>query len=132
MALGAAAVQLGTAFLACNEAGTPQSYKERLLAASEDATAITRAYSGRPARGILNTFMREVERPDGPPILPFPLQNGLTRPMRNAAGKAGESELQSLWAGQGLRLIRRLPAAELVRRLVAEMAEVRRRLTGPL
>jgi nitronate monooxygenase len=50
--------------------------------------------------------------------------------MRNAAGKAGESELQSLWAGQGLGLIRRLPAAELVRRLVAETAEIRRRVAG--
>ena len=130
LALGAASVQLGTAFLACDEAGTPPSYKERLLAASDDSTAITRAYSGRPARGIRTQFMREVERRDGPPILPFPLQNSLTRPMRSAAGKLGESELQSLWAGQGLRLIRRLPAAELVRRLVAEMAEVRRRLAG--
>jgi nitronate monooxygenase len=119
-ALGAAAVQMGTAFLACDEAGIPEVYKAALTSASEDATKITRAFSGRPARGIVNTFMKDAEQDGGAAILPYPLQNALTRPMRNEAAKAGDAERLSLWAGQGARLARRLPAAELVRRLVAE------------
>jgi nitronate monooxygenase len=63
-------------------------------------------------------------------ILPFPLQNALTRPMRTAAAKAGRAELLSLWAGQGARLARRQPAAELVERLARETAEAIARLQG--
>ena len=119
-ALGAEAVQLGTASLVCDEAGIPDAYKAALTHAGEDQTKITRAFSGRPARGIVNAFMREVESAGTGAIPPFPLQNALTRAMRNAAGRSGDIERLSLWAGQGLRLARRLPAAELVRRLVAE------------
>jgi nitronate monooxygenase len=124
-ALGAAAVQMGTAFLVCEESSTAEAHKAALLNGREDATAITRAFSGRPARGLANAFMREADTA-GP--LPFPLQNALTRPMRNEAARAGDAERLALWSGQGVRLARRLPAAELVRRLVAESAEVQRRL----
>lgn len=125
-ALGAAAVQMGTAFLTSDEAGIPDAYKDRLRHASEDSTKLTRAFSGRPARGVVNAFMREAEETGA--ILPYPLQNDLTRPMRAAAGKAGDTERLSLWAGQGVRLARRLPAADLVRRLAAEAEAVRRAL----
>jgi nitronate monooxygenase len=119
LALGASAVQLGTAFLATDEAGAAECYKQALLGARDDATRVTRAFSGRPARGIVNRFMEEVDRePDA--ILPFPLQNALTRPLRTAAAKAGRAEFLSLWAGQGTRMARRIPAAELVARLVSE------------
>jgi nitronate monooxygenase len=70
--------------------------------------------------------MREAEETGA--ILPYPLQNDLTRPMRAAAGKAGDTERLSLWAGQGVRLAQRLPAADLVRRLAAEAEAVRRAL----
>ncbi len=126
LALGAQAVQLGTAFLTCPEAGVAEAYKQAILDAHEDDTRITTAFSGRPARGILNRFMREVDPPDrhgschGSGILPFPLQNALTRPLRTAAARAGRAEFLSLWAGQGVRLARPLPAAELVARLVVE------------
>jgi len=123
LALGASAVQLGTAFLTTDEAGVPECYKKALLEARDDATRLTRAFSGRPARGIVNRFMQEVER-DPEAILPFPLQNALTRPMRTAAAKAGRAEFLSLWAGQGTRMARRQPAAELVRRLAAETESV--------
>ncbi|HEX2078660.1 MAG TPA: nitronate monooxygenase [Longimicrobium sp.] len=123
-ALGAAAVQLGTAFLATDEAGTPAPYRARLLAAGEDATALTRAYSGRPARGIRTTFMDQVER-EGIPIPPFPLQNALTRPLRTAAARAGESDALSLWAGQGLRLLRTGSAATLVQELATQSERIR-------
>jgi nitronate monooxygenase len=117
LALGAAAVQLGTAFLTCPEAGTPLPYRRALLGASEDSTRITPAFSGRPARGIDNRFLRGMA---GAEILPFPWQNALTRPLRTRAAELGLADLLSLWAGQGLRLARELPAAELVRSLVAE------------
>ena len=121
LALGASAVQLGTAFLTCKESGVPDAYQEAILNAIEDQTRITRAFSGRPARGIVNRFMTEVESGDGAEaILPFPLQNALTRPLRTAAAKNGRAEFLSLWAGQGVRLARRQSAAELVARLVQE------------
>jgi nitronate monooxygenase len=125
-ALGAAAVALGTAFLACDEAGVPEAYKAAILRAREDRTALTRAFSGRPARGIVNAFLDEAEASGA--IAPFPAQNALTRPMRTAAAKAGDIERLSLWAGQGLRLARRMKAAELVRVLVKEIEEARRTL----
>jgi nitronate monooxygenase len=120
LALGAAGAQLGTAFLTCEEAGVPQAYKEAILRAREHETRITRAFSGRPARGIVNRFMTEAENAPAGAILPFPLQNALTRPLRMAAAKAGRAEFLSLWAGQGLRMARRETAAGLVARLVAE------------
>ena len=121
LALGASAVQMGTAFLTCEEAGIPDAYKEAILGAREHETRLTRAFSGRPARGIVNRFMNEVER--GAPvdaILPFPLQNALTRPLRSAAATQGRAEFLSLWAGQGVRLARRQSAADLVEHLARE------------
>ena len=124
LALGASAVQLGTAFLTCHEAGIPDCYKEAILSAHEDQTRITRAFSGRPARGIVNRFMTEIESKHGDDtILPFPLQNSLTRPLRTAAAKQSRAEFLSLWAGQGLRLARRQSASELVALLAKEVEE---------
>jgi nitronate monooxygenase len=123
LALGADAVQLGTVFLTCDEAGIPDVYKAAITAAGGDETRLTRAFSGRPARGIVNRFMTEIERPDtADAILPFPLQNSLTRPLRAAAAKAGRADMLSLWAGQGARLARRQSAAALVARLAEETA----------
>ncbi len=119
LALGAGAVQMGTAFLTCDEAGVPSAYKDAILGAREHETRVTRAFSGRPARGIVNRFMTEVERGDDA-ILPFPLQNSLTRPLRTAAAQQGRAEFLSLWAGQGMRMARRQSAAALVGRLVRE------------
>ncbi|HET7779400.1 MAG TPA: nitronate monooxygenase, partial [Rudaea sp.] len=120
LALGAGAVQLGTAFLTCHESGVPEVYKSAILQADENATRITRAFSGRPARGIVNRFMEEVDA-DGGPIPAFPIQNVLTRALRTAAARQGRAEFLSLWAGQGLRLARRESAAELIGRLRDEM-----------
>ena len=123
MRLGAAAVQLGTAFLPCPESGAPAVYKRALLEAKRDATVITRAYSGRPARGIANTFIAMMAANEQA-ILPFRQQNDLTRPMRNAAGRLGDAGFISLWAGQGVARSRAMPAAELVRTLVDESSIV--------
>ena len=121
LALGASRVQMGTAFLTCHEAGIPDAYKQAILAAHEDQTRITRAFSGRPARGIVNRFLTEVEADGGgDAILPFPLQNALTRPLRTAAAKQGRAEFLSLWSGQGVRLAHRQSASELIARLARE------------
>jgi nitronate monooxygenase len=129
LALGASAVQMGTAFLTCDEAGVPNAYKEAILKAREHETRLTRAFSGRPARGIVNRFMTEVEHADDPAvILPFPLQNALTRLLRNAAARQDRADYLSLWAGQGVRLARRQPAATLIARLAHETEAVMRRL----
>jgi nitronate monooxygenase len=116
---GASAAQLGTAFLACPESGASQAYKRAILNAREDSTVITRAFSGRPARGLANDFVDKLAGP-GEMILPYPLQNMLTRAMRTAAAKQGDGRYLSLWAGQGVARARALPAGEMVRRLVEE------------
>ena len=118
---------MGTAFLTCDEAGVPDVYKQAILNAREHETRVTRAFSGRPARGIVNRFMVEVADET---ILPFPLQNTLTRPMRTAAARQGRAEFLSLWAGQGVRMARRQSAADLMKRLADETDAVIRRLAG--
>ena len=114
LVLGAQAVQMGTAFLTTAEGGVPEVQKHAILAAGDNDTRITRAFSGRPARGIANRFMQTVDAGGEGAILPFPLQNQLTRPMRTAAGKAGDAAYLSLWAGQGTRMSRRLGTAQLM------------------
>ncbi len=117
---GAAAAQLGTAFLPCPESGASEVHKRAILAAKEDSTVVTRAFSGRPARGLKNAFMASVDGREL--VLPYPLQNALTRPMRNAAAQQGLTDYLSLWAGQGVARARAMPAADLVARLIEEMA----------
>lgn len=131
LALGAVAVQLGTVFLTCDEAGVSDAHKQAILSAREDQTRLTRAFSGRPARGIVNRFMETVEAPGAADaVLPFPMQNALTRPMRTAAGQQGRAECLSLWAGQGLRMAKRQPAAEIVQALLRDTDAAIRRLSG--
>lgn len=115
---GAVAAQLGTAFLVCDESGAPDAYKKALLAAKEDTTVITRVYSGRPARGLRNTF---IDMAEGVPVLPFRQQNDLTRPMRNESGKQGLPDYVSLWAGRNVARVRAMPGARLMETLVAEI-----------
>ena len=130
LALGASAVQMGTAFLTCNKSGASSAYRQAILNAREDQTCITRAFSGRPARGIANRFATEMDSGDSEAcILPFPLQNALTRPLRTAAAKQGRAEYLSLWAGQGVRLARQLSAANLIAQLARETEEVLRKLS---
>jgi len=125
IACGASAVSLGTAFLPCPECGTPGAHKQALLTAVGDTTVITRAFSGRPARGLTNTFITRLQGKEDM-ILPFPLQNQLTRTMRAAAAQQGNFEFLSLWAGRGVARARALPAGELVKRLLAEMQQTNR------
>jgi len=117
--LGAAGVQMGTAFLTCADSGVSEDYKKLLRHAREDQTRVTRIYSGKPARGLVNEFMRRLG-PVEAEIPAYPIQNALTGPIRAAARKAGRTEFMSLWAGQGARMSRGLPVAELVATLVRE------------
>jgi nitronate monooxygenase len=117
LALGAQAAQLGTAFIPCPESGAPQIHKDSLLAAREDETRITEKFSGKPARGLVNRFMKEMEHA---PRLAYPAQNKLTGPLRQASGKAGKADFVAMWAGQGAALSRALPAAELIDALERE------------
>lgn len=130
-ALGAAAVQMGTAFLLADESGISAAYRDAIASARETDTRVTRAFSGRAARGIVNRFMDEVEARGAAANLGYPLQNALTRPLRTEANKRNRPEFLSLWAGQGLRLARPAPAASIVRRLVAETDAARQRLLQP-
>jgi nitronate monooxygenase len=119
LAAGAVAAQLGTAFLCCPESGAPAAYREALLSRAYSTTAITRAFSGRPARGLANQFLL-----DHGPYAPaaYPEIHHLTRPVR----AAGDPEAMSLWAGQGYAAIRPMPATELVATLDAEVAQAMR------
>ncbi len=111
--LGACGVQMGTAFLTCPEAGTHFKHKEAILQSTEENTTITSVFSGRPARGIRNRFIDEVEKYSD--FLPdYPLQQSLTSPIRKKAAEQNRSEFFSLWAGQGTRLNQIKPAAQLI------------------
>jgi nitronate monooxygenase len=113
LALGAAAVQMGTAFLVTRESGAPACYKQRILESNDESTIFTSAFSGRVARGIENRFVEDMNRAGVVP-LPYPWQNALTRPLRKAGIAAGDSEVLSLWAGQGSPLASERSVQQLV------------------
>jgi len=115
IAAGAAAAQCGTAFLRCPESGAHPRYKAALADPRYTATALTRAFSGRPARGLVNRFIRDHQ---GAPAA-YPEINNATRPLRAAAAAEGDTERMSLWAGQGYRSATEYPAAEIIERLTA-------------
>lgn len=117
---GAEAAQLGTAFLACPESGAHPLHKKALTDPLFVRTELTRAFSGRPARGLVNRFMRE-HGPYAPAA--YPQIHHMTSGLRKAAAAAGDPQGMALWAGQGHRLARTLPAGELVEVLAAELAE---------
>jgi len=118
-ALGAAAAQLGTAYLFCPEARLAAPHRTALRQAKDNATALTNVFTGRPARGLLNRAMRELGplTPDAPA---FPLAGGALAPLKAAAEAAGSGDFGSLWSGQAASLGRELPAGELTRVLAAE------------
>lgn len=97
IARGAAAVQIGTALLATEESGAHPLYKEAVLASTENCTVLTKAFSGKPARGIRNQF---IDLMQGIPIAPYPYQNDLTKKIRSEAAAKGRPEFMSLWAGE--------------------------------
>jgi nitronate monooxygenase len=114
-AAGAVAAMAGTVFLRCPEAGTSAPYRAALADPAATTTTVTRAFSGRRARGLVNRFL--LEHTDAPPA--YPEINNATRPLRAAAAAAGDTSVLSLWAGQGFRAATDRPAGEVVERLLA-------------
>ncbi len=119
LVLGAEAVQMGTAFLTTQESGAHPEYKKAVLRSVEEDTAITRTFSGKPARGIQNRFMLEMDEHEGR-IPPYPVQNAWTKDIRSAAQEQNRPEFMSLWAGQASHMARSQSAAELVERVIDE------------
>jgi nitronate monooxygenase len=115
---GASAVQLGTALLCTPEAATSQVHRAALLEQRCAGTVITRAYSGRWARGLTNRFARDYS--SGAPA-GYPQVHHLTRPLRAAATEAGDADVPNLWAGTGWRAVRSEPAAAVIERIAAEL-----------
>jgi nitronate monooxygenase len=118
---GADAAQLGTGFLRSPESGAHDTYKAALADPGFTCTEITRAFSGRRARGLVNRFM--LDHPSAPRA--YPQINGATRPMRTEAARRGDPHHMSLWAGQGFHRAEARPAGEIVDRIVTEWQALR-------
>lgn len=121
LALGAAAAQVGSAFLRADESGIPAAFRAVLESPAARRTSITTAFSGRTARGVHNAFMDALAEVED--VAPYPYQHWLTRDIRTAAAQQGRPEYLSLWAGQAVGLARPLPAAAIVAELVREARE---------
>ena len=115
--IGAKAAQLGTAFLTCHEAGTSKIHKHYLLNEQKRKTKLTKAFSGRLARGINNKF---IEQMNGKKIFPFPIQNAVTTPLRRVSQNKNNGEFINLWAGKNFNKVRDLSAQELMKKLAEE------------
>ena len=124
---GAVAAQLGTAFLCCDEAGTPETYRQFLLNKKGRETRMTSSFSGRPARGILNLFIELMENKK---TLPFPAQNLMTAGIRRRAESIGDGEYLSVWAGSSFEKIRALSVLKLMREIERELSLFREELTN--
>lgn len=118
--LGASAVQIGTALLRCPEAGVHPAWANGLSELEPEATMATRGFSGRLGRAIATDYLRALHAPDAPEPAPYPVQRGLTAPMRETALREGDLQRMQAWAGQAAALARPEPAADLVRRIWAE------------
>jgi nitronate monooxygenase len=116
LALGATAVQVGTAYLSCPEATTSTVHRAALKAPGSDLTALTNLFTGRPARGVLNRLMREMG-PMNAAAPAFPLASGAITPLRAKAEAQGSGDFTGMWAGQHIRRGTDLPAAQLTREL---------------
>jgi nitronate monooxygenase len=127
LALGAEAVQMGTAFLACEESGASRLHRQALQEKRAGHTALTKGFTGRLARGIQNRLLDELNRP-GIEILPYPLQRELVRSLTIPAQAAGRSDLLPLWAGQSANLSGCSNVLAFLTSLVEEASEI----AGPI
>jgi nitronate monooxygenase len=128
-ALGAAGVQIGTAYLRCPESRVSAPARVALAQALDDSTVITNVMTGRPARGVANRVMREVG-PISPDAPAFPHAATGLAPLKAAAEKLGKVDFTNLWAGQAVRLGREMPAAELTRALAGAALARMSRMAG--
>lgn len=126
LALGASGVQMGTAFLACPENNIAPAYRQSILAAADADPAVTKVFSGKPARGLKNRYLDEMSQHEDA-LLPFPAQYSIYRGLRDKATAAGVSDFLPMWAGQGVGMATDQPASELVAQVIAQ---ARRTLAG--
>jgi nitronate monooxygenase len=117
LTLGASAVQIGTGLLRSPEAGTNKAWADAMVELEPDATMLTRAFSGRLGRAIATDYARANDAPETPRPAPYPVQRGLTAPMREAAARAGDVQRMQAWSGQSAHLARAEPASAIVTRL---------------
>src|SRR6202035_3488425 len=123
LALGAEAVQMGTAFLACEESGASLLHRQALRGIRGGHTALTKGFTGRLARGIHNRLLEELNR-EGTAILPYPLQRRLVRDLAIPAEAAGRSDLLPLWCGQSANLSTCTGVLAFLTSLVEEVSEI--------
>ncbi|MBI5264591.1 MAG: nitronate monooxygenase [Bradyrhizobium sp.] len=128
-ALGAAGVQIGSAYLRCPESKVSAAARAVLAEASDDSTVITNVMTGRPARGVVNRVMREVG-PISPDAPSFPHAATALAPLKAAAEKQGRVDFTNLWAGQAIGMGREVPAAELTRALAGAALARLRQMAG--
>jgi nitronate monooxygenase len=119
LSMGAAAAQIGTAYLLSEECAISAPWRKAIETVEDDATRLTRVFSGRYARGIENDFMREMQTHEAK-IPPYPIQNALTQELRATSGKAGSAEALSLWAGQSVALVKKGAAKDITTSLWRE------------
>jgi nitronate monooxygenase len=121
LGLGASAVQMGTAFLTCDESGASSMHKQMIIERPENSTVITSVFTGKPARGFNNEFVTTLEKNfRNDELLSYPLQHQLTKELRNKANQLSCAEYAGLWSGQGTRLSRAIPVAKLMESLEKE------------
>lgn len=120
---GAAAAQLGTAFLLCPESATNKSYRAKLKQQTTDSTALTMAISGRPARGIINAFISIGTQYDSNKLPDYPIAYDVGKQLNAAATQSGCDAFAAHWAGQNVAKVREMPAAELVETLAKELKQ---------
>ncbi|TSB46047.1 NAD(P)H-dependent flavin oxidoreductase [Alkalicoccobacillus porphyridii] len=121
--LGAAAVQMGTAFLTCEESGASDIHKQAVTKATDSQTTLTRTFSGKKARAINNTFIRLMQSREKD-LPAFPIQNTLTKPIRTVSSQQNNREYMSLWSGQSPMLASIQTAEELIDRVMQEAEEI--------
>ncbi|MFD0824154.1 NAD(P)H-dependent flavin oxidoreductase [Neobacillus sp. M.A.Huq-85] len=126
--LGALAVQMGTAFLVCEESGASQVHKETIIKASEDQVVLTKAFSGKMARGVNNRFIETIKEME-PKLPPYPIQNELTKGIRKASSTSRNPDFMSLWAGQSPRLAKASTVQELINKLIEDTEALKMRLS---
>jgi nitronate monooxygenase len=117
LTLGASAAMIGTAFLRCPEAQTHRAWADALEGLEPQDTTLTRAFSGRPGRAIATDFVKVAAGLDAPPPAPYPVQRGLTAPMKKAAAAAGDYHRMQVWAGQSAAMAKSVPAGDMVREI---------------
>ncbi|MCY4149931.1 MAG: nitronate monooxygenase [Gammaproteobacteria bacterium] len=127
LALGASAVQIGTGFLRCPEAGIPAAWADAIGTARPEDTIGTRAFSGRYGRSLRTSYAELASQPDSPDPAPYPIQRALTQPMRDDANRTGDIDRMQAWAGQSAGLAQATTPAGLIAETWSEAQRVLRR-----